>query len=84
MHIAYHTCLFSDMFKVYYKGTYGMHSDDWVEVGTTTLNQYTLTGLVPGDRYQFEVVVLSEWTESEAETIEESICKCLHDKHKSN
>ncbi len=51
-----------------------MHKDDWVEAGTTTLNQYTLTGLVPGDCYQFDVVVLSEWTESEAETIEESIC----------
>ena len=54
-----------------------MHKDDWFDTDPTTLNQYTLTDLVPGDRYQFEVVTLSEWTESQPETIEESICKCL-------
>ncbi len=58
-----------------------MHKDDWLEAGYTTLNQYTLTMLVPGDRYQFEVVTLSEWTESHPETIEESICKCHQHMH---
>ena len=62
----------SDQFKVRYKGTFAEHSE-WSEYFYATNTQMTLTGLLPGDRYQFTVYAVSDGKYSQAETIEESI-----------
>ena len=62
----------SDQFKVRYKGTFTELSE-WSEYFYTTNTQMTLTGLLPGDRYQFTVYAVSDGKYNQPETIEESI-----------
>ena len=71
--INFHYIYISDEFKVRYKGTFTELSGEWSEYFYTTNTQMTLTGLLPGDRYQFTVHAVSDGQYSRPETIEESI-----------
>ncbi len=68
----------SDSYKVRYSSVIAEPTGQWSNYVYSEIPSVTLTGLVPGNRYRFQVKAYSHGTYSEATTIEESIGRLQH------